>query len=113
VSSEEEIVDLTVHDILENVIEHFSEEQKTAVRANNQIKNRSPRHDIARRMPDCDRHGNGKCSECHGSGNETDVFEALAESLSGTSQNCKKCHGSGDCTTCDGKGTIAKTIFDD
>ncbi len=63
--------------------------------------------------PDCDYHGDGKCSECHGSGNETDVFEALAESLSGQSQKCKNCGSNGKCPTCKGEGRITKTIFED
>jgi len=61
--------------------------------------------------PDCDSErafggGNGKCSDCHGTGLETNVFEALAESLSGQSQDCKSCNGSGECQTCYGKGYL-------
>jgi len=53
--------------------------------------------------PNC---GDGKCSECHGTGLEQDVLEALAESLSGQSQKCKVCGGSGKCQTCYGKGYL-------
>lgn len=53
---------------------------------------------------DCDYPGNGKCSDCHGSGYESNVFEAVAESLSGQSQICKTCNGTGKCQTCNGKG---------
>jgi DnaJ-class molecular chaperone len=49
---------------------------------------------------------NGKCSDCHGTGYETDILEALAESLSGQSQRCKTCGGSGKCQTCYGKGYL-------
>jgi len=68
--------------------------------------------------PDCDYvsdgvlSSNGKCSDCHGSGYETDILEALAESLSGQSQRCKTCGGSGKCQTCNGKGYIDTGIFD-
>jgi len=58
--------------------------------------------------PDCDGlgifgGGNGKCSDCHRTGKEMDIIEALAESLSGQSQDCKACGGSGKCQTCYGK----------
>jgi hypothetical protein len=55
---------------------------------------------------DCDYPGNGKCSDCHGSGYESNVFEAVAESLSGQGQICKTCHGTGKCQTCNGKGYL-------
>ncbi len=58
------------------------------------------------KCPDCNYPGNGKCSDCHGTGHEQDVLDAFAESLAGTSQDCKTCHGSGDCQKCDGKGYI-------
>ena len=56
--------------------------------------------------PNCDYPGNGKCSDCHGGGKETNVFEALAEAIAGESQDCDTCGGSGECTTCDGKGYV-------
>lgn len=56
---------------------------------------------------------NGKCSECHGAGCEQDIVEALAESFSGQSQDCKKCGGTGECPTCEGKGYIDTGILDE
>jgi len=61
--------------------------------------------------PDCDgpgliSGGNGKCSDCHGTGYETDVIKALGESLVGESQKCETCGGSRECQTCYGKGYL-------
>jgi len=56
--------------------------------------------------PKCDYPGNGKCSDCHGSSLETDIGEALAEAISGQSQDCQECGGSGNCQTCNGKGYV-------
>jgi len=66
------------------------------------------------KCPDCDGdsmldptgRGNGKCSECHGSGGELDPLDGLAEALSNSPQTCKECGGSGDCQTCGGDGYL-------
>ena len=48
--------------------------------------------------------GNGRCSTCHGSGKEANVMHALAASVSGASQDCRRCGGNGRCVDCGGKG---------
>ena len=65
------------------------------------------------KCPDCDGEtwfdkdcGDGKCSECHGTGGELDFLEGVTEALSGLPQKCKVCHGSGKCQTCYGKGYL-------
>lgn len=55
---------------------------------------------------DCDSHGDGNCSVCHGTG------KALREKLLGTvvefldESVCSTCSGSGHCPTCGGMGEI-------
>jgi len=63
--------------------------------------------------PDCDGEslfddeiGDGKCSECHGTGLELDPLEALVEALGDEPQTCKECEGSGKCQTCKGDGYL-------
>lgn len=61
--------------------------------------------------PDCDGTrvfggGDGKCSDCHGTGRELDPLTAFTEALSGQSQKCDTCDGSGVCQTCYGKGYL-------
>lgn len=53
--------------------------------------------------PDC---GDGKCSDCHGTGLELDPLTAFTEALSGQSQKCDTCGGTGECQTCYGKGYL-------
>ncbi len=64
--------------------------------------------------PDCDflrpfsdpRHGNGKCSACHGTGSAK-FFDAIAIELLNVEQpSCEECNGSGQCQTCGGTGLI-------
>jgi len=38
--------------------------------------------------------GNGKCSQCHGTGRD------------GWGDKCKRCHGSKKCPTCEGSGSV-------
>lgn len=54
----------------------------------------------------------GRCNECHGTGCEQDVIDALAESFSGQSQDCKRCGGTGECPACEGRGFIDTGILD-
>lgn len=67
---------------------------------------------------DCDYPGDGRCSTCHGTGGETSLLDAFAESLVGDEQICKVCGGSGKCQTCGGTGgeeelDIFSDIFSD
>jgi len=71
---------------------------------NNSVNNGSGLRLLPTDCPDCDYPGNGKCSDCHGSGYESNVFDAVAESLSGQNQDCKTCHVSGKCQNCNGRG---------
>jgi len=50
--------------------------------------------------------GNGKCSECKGSGYELDLLEAFVVALNDNQQTCKACHGDKTCQTCEGEGYI-------
>jgi len=66
-----------------------------------------------RKCPDClgeqtfdQSLGNGKCSECKGSGYELDLLEAFVEALNDNRQTCKACHGDKTCQTCEGEGYI-------
>lgn len=52
--------------------------------------------------------GDGKCSECNGTGGELNVFEAGVEALAGHSQRCKACRGSRICQTCHGDGVSSR-----
>jgi DnaJ-class molecular chaperone len=55
---------------------------------------------------DCDSHGDGNCSVCHGTG------KTLDEGLLGTIveffhlSRCSACRGTGHCRTCGGIGQI-------
>jgi len=62
--------------------------------------------------PDCNGpaplgRNDGKCSACHGSGFESNIVDATAASLAGTSQKCTRCGGSGKCPTCGGQGFLS------
>jgi hypothetical protein len=48
--------------------------------------------------------GDGKCSECHGSGKNPSILDEVTESLTGAETDCFNCGGSGQCPTCHGKG---------
>ncbi|MFZ1322895.1 MAG: hypothetical protein WAT71_15165 [Ignavibacteria bacterium] len=54
---------------------------------------------------DCDFPGNGKCSECNGTGYEG-ILDAIGDALTGQDQSCETCKGTGKCQTCEGKGYI-------
>jgi len=65
------------------------------------------------KCPDCDGDnamdpsvGNGKCSDCHGTGQNLDVLEDVADALSEEEQGCETCGGSGTCQTCKGDGYV-------
>jgi DnaJ-class molecular chaperone len=62
-----------------------------------------------RQCPDCDcvkvfalAEGDGKCSNCHGSGEYSG--DPVAFVLGGV--DCEECDSSGVCPTCDGEGVI-------
>jgi len=62
------------------------------------------------RCPDCDGvadilsiYGNGKCSYCHGSGDDHSILDEITET---DSPRCYKCGGSGTCQTCHGSGEV-------
>jgi len=65
------------------------------------------------KCPDCDGPrigsvpptGNGKCSQCHGTGS-AGVMESLGSTLFGQRAKCPRCHGTKKCQTCDGKGSL-------
>lgn len=68
------------------------------------------------KCPDCDSvsltpyadEGDGKCSECHGTG-MGGVLEDLADyanPLGSQGSECWKCHGTGQCQTCGGSGIV-------
>lgn len=49
--------------------------------------------------------GNGKCSQCGGSGQDN-VFEATIHNLFGSKYTCSNCKGTGVCPACKGKGIV-------
>jgi len=51
--------------------------------------------------------GDGKCSECDGSGEKhslTDDFASMVGCLE--PEDCDECDGTGECQTCDGTGEV-------
>lgn len=64
------------------------------------------------KCPDCDGtiglfgNGDGKCSECRGSGENPFILDEMAEALGSEPKECHNCNGTGDCPTCGGTGEI-------
>jgi DnaJ-class molecular chaperone len=49
--------------------------------------------------------GNGKCGDCHGTG-ERGPVDAFIASLAHVDNDCEICGGSGECPTCGGSGEV-------
>jgi len=63
-----------------------------------------------------DTYGNGRCSECHGSGHDAhaEFLVGMATlGLEGTNYPCKYCSGTGQCQMCGGSGRIWIEEVDD
>lgn len=51
-------------------------------------------------------YGDGKCSQCYGTGKDQGFLSGAAASFSGERDDCWKCEGSATCQTCGGTGTV-------